>query len=520
MPFESLSYRHTITIPNYPLEWLPFIHLYDADLIMFPLQYFHVLSPNFEKGPSPMAEDRVFGYIERTHFTDRGLDVIIVCNKNLTDTNNLTLLESVKCEINERLGISNPVTYTDISTSFQPQTNPVNLVLAQIWQRVVGNALGNKLPFGRFFDPIFGLARLVASWNSPGGRKSEWIETHYFCSRFGEKISVSSGFQKVDFYLLPTLSEVKDPNNTLGLFPKFRSLCKSAKKFHRAFCSVDTIDSGLRFSKFNRPFKGTLDTRKLKKCIHSLAHPESLIECFNAFDKGPMRTVIFLQMLMDLKEGRLVPASLTSGQFGSLYDKLEGFYQTPKVIALYAQQCFGNTQAFPIDTWVKTFMKWPLMIHPTRGMSYEDVFASSSNLGKIERLLWVAAQARKVHLSLCDDAIWCVKYAERGRPRGANPLACNACLPTIRKICPAYNRISNNLILFNSPRRQGTFIIQTNKRRNTIHNQRFTSCEGPSIYGDVKDNFTPDDAPNSFKKFPRPRHRGRHMTVEEFVRLY
>lgn len=70
MPFESLSHRHTVSIGDFPSQWLPFIHLYDADLIMFPLQYFHILSPDLKAGQSPGTDDRVFGYIERTRFVD------------------------------------------------------------------------------------------------------------------------------------------------------------------------------------------------------------------------------------------------------------------------------------------------------------------------------------------------------------------------------------------------------------------------------------------------------------------
>ena len=520
VPFESFSHRHTVSIQDYPSEWLPFIHLYDADLILFPLQYFHVLSPDLQIGRIPLADDRVFGYMERTQFSNSGLDVVVVCNKNLNDPRNSVYLGLVESEIRERLGISNPVTYRDVSTSFRPETNPANKVLAEIWKRVVGETLGKRLPFGRFFDPIFGLARLVASWNSPGGRKSEWIETHYFCSRFGEKISMSSGFPKMDFYLLPTFQEVTGRKNNLRMFPRFKGLSDSARVFHRTFCKVYSIGGGLKFSKFTPTFSGTLDTKKLMKLIHSLPRAEPLVECFNAFDKGPMRTVMFLQMLRDIRDKRLNPKNLTSSQFGFIYDNLRNFYQTPKVIALYAQQCFGNTHAFPIDTWVGTFMKWPLMIYPESGKSLQDIFAKSDNLGKVERLLWIAAQARKVHLSLCDDAIWCVKYDSTGSPRGANPLACNACLASIRRVCPAYAKIAKNIVLFNSSFKKDKFVIRTSNRSNSIRNQRFTLCEGRGPYGGIHDDFTPDDAPKSFRKFPQPSHRGRSITVEEFIKLY
>lgn len=258
------------------------------------------------------------------------------------------------------------------------------------------------------------------------------------------------------------------------------------------------------------------------RCINLLGSNSSspLIECFNAFDKGPLRTIMFLQMLNDIRDRRLAPRQLTSAHFGLIYDRLGGFYQTPKVIALYAQQCFGNTCALPVDTWVETFMKWPLKIYPTRGRGLQRVFASANNLGKVERLLWISAQARKVHSSLCDDIPWCSKYDSEGKPRGANPLACNACLLRIRNTCPAYADIAGKTISFNGPRGSHMFEIWTDQRNNTAPNQKFTLCMGSGTYGDIHDDFTPVDVPGAFAPFPQPGHRGQTLTVHEFIKIY
>jgi hypothetical protein len=517
MSFENLSYRCAITISDYPTEWLPFLHLYDADLPLFPLQYFHVLPNDFRPEKIPRAEDRAFGYMERAHLTDSGLEVSIICNKDLANPNNSPFISPVTSEIRERLGVSNPVVLGDISAAFQAPLTQANAVLVEIWRRIVSGVLGDCLPFGRFFDAIFGLARLVASFYSPGGRKSEWIQTHYFYSRFGERVQVTGNLPKMDFYLLPTFTEVTDQNNSLRLFPRFRALSEAAKDFHRTFCSVNSIGEGLTFSKFNAQFSGSLNTAKIMSCINSLS-PNSLdplIQCFNAFDKGPLRTVMFLQMLNDIRDSRLRPNQLTSSQFGLVYDNLRGFYQTPKVIALYAQQCFGNISALPIDTWIETFMKWPLAIYPASGR-LKSVFTSANNLGKVERLLWISAQARKVHSSLCDDALWCAKYDSSGKPRGANPLACNACLSSIRNACPAYAGIASKIISFNGPRGFNIhFVIWTSQKNNTIPNQRFILCEG-----EAHDDFTPVDVPDAFAPFPQPSHQGQALTVDRFVKMY
>lgn len=86
---------------------------------------------------------------------------MIVCNKDLANPNNLLYQRLARAEVTERLGLSNPVTLKDISSSFQPEDNPVNQVLVQIWQRVVSNVLGNRLPFGRLYDHVFGLGRFL-----------------------------------------------------------------------------------------------------------------------------------------------------------------------------------------------------------------------------------------------------------------------------------------------------------------------------------------------------------------------
>jgi hypothetical protein len=450
------------------------------------------------------------------------LEVIIVCNKNLADRSNSAYLRLVKSEVAERLGISNPVTLNDVSGAFQPVTNPANLVLQQIWQRVVANVVGNSLPFGRFFDPIFGLGRCLASFYSPGGRKSEWIQTHYYCSQFGEKIRTGNSLPKMDFYLLPTYGEVIDPNNPLSLFPRYKALLDGAGDFHQRFCSLMPIGGGLVFSKFSNPYHGTLDTEKLIACINQLnaRSIDPLIQCFNAFDKGPTRTVMFLQTLNDLRALRLVPQNLTSDQFGLIYDNCGGLYQTPKVIALYAQQCFGNTSALPIDTWIETFMKWPLGIYPSRGKKVHNILTHPNNLGKVERLLWITAQARKTHSSLCNDALWCVKYDSSGEPRGGNPFACNACLASIRNVCPAYLRIAQEIVSFNVPRVLNKFVVWTSQRNNATPNQRFVLCEGIDVYGNIHDDFTPVDWPTAFGVFPLVGHTGNDMTVEQFVATY
>lgn len=526
MPFESLSYRHTFHLTSFPDRWLPLIHLYDPDLPLFPIYYFHAISRNLAEGHRPTASERVYGYVEKINSgPNHSVEIHLVTNKDLSQTPNEHYRNLAEAEVRERLGINNPVTQADVQNAFQAPLDYANPVLVEIWNRVVAHAYGNILPFGRLWDEVLGLTRFVASWNSPGGRKGELIQTHYFASKFGESIQNAGGIPDVDFYLLPTISELMDPSNPLNIFPKYSDLVRIADLFQQHYCTLVRVGD-IELSKFTNPGVGQLNTARILGILGSANIPYHLrplaTECFNTFDKGPQRTVIFLMMLSDLRAARLNPSTLSNSTLGSMYAGLEKTYQSPKVLNIYAQQSFGNTAAIPLDTWMETFFQWPLNLYknlPKKTRS-RDVISASTNLGKVERLLWVTAQARKVHSSACNDAIWCTKYASNRGPRGANPLACKICLPSIRNSCPAYADIKDMEVVFNTSASSGQFEIRTSSSNNSTPNQKFVSCKGPSIYCEITDDFSPSDSPNGFAPYPSAQHSGSTISVSDFVAKY
>ncbi|MGA2823918.1 MAG: hypothetical protein ABSE72_10380 [Bacteroidales bacterium] len=534
MAFESLSFRMTVTINDFPYRWLPLIHLYDPDLPLFPIYYFHVLPSDFPEGQRPTDIERAYGFIEKVSLNGDALEVSIVTNKDLNSPQNTNLLQPVINEIKERFGLIDPVELKDVSNAFKNQLVVTNQILHEMWQRVVANAYGNILPFGRLWDAVLGLTRFVASWYSPGGRKGELIETHYFASKFGEQIQSAGHIPSVDFYLLPTISELTDSNNPLTSFPKYARLKEVANRFHNNYCEIVNIN-GVQISKFCNPYQGALNTEKLLNIFQGTHIPYILrpyaFECFNSFDKGPQRTIIFLLMLDDIANGRLSPLNLTSAQCGSIYDGLNNTYQSPKVIEIYAQQSFGNPSAMPIDTWISSMFKWPLCVYPTDKIKKvnEFIFSNATNLGKVERLLWVTAQSRKVHSSACNDAFWCLKLgsskSDREKfkineiSRGANPLACNICIDSVRHRCPAYSQIKDKSVSFNSDA-TGDFHIETSSQNNITPNQTFLSCRGYSIYGEILDVFSTADDSNGFAPYPDKIHNGGTITVDDFISLY
>jgi len=528
MPFESLSFRHTFHFPDIPHRWLPLIYLYDPDLPLFPLFYFHVLRNNILPSTRPRLADRAFGYVEHVRLQDPGVDVDIVVNKNLSIAGSEVFAVPVERELRERFGIANPVTLVDVANCFEAPLDAANVLLVELWHRVVANALDDRLPFGRLWDGVLGLARFVASFNS-GGRKGELIQTHYFARRFGVPIQSAAGIPQLDFHLFPTASEFFDGDNPLNDFPQFRNLVRVAELVAQHYGRRVPV-AGFELTAFSNPRPGHLNTAELFRIIRDghirQALQHSAIDCFNAFGKGPPRTVLYLLMLNDLRHGLLRPAELTSENCGGIYDDLKRIstYQSPKVIELYAQQCFGNIHAMPADIWVSNFLKWPLAVYSRERVRrpFTQIFSHARGLGKVERLIWATAQARKVHSSMCDNAVWCIKKASgQNRSRAANPLGCNICSDVIRNACPAFAAIRRDTVGFNNADPSATFQVFTSASDNITRNQSFVGCSGTSIYDHITDEFSPIDDPSGFAFYPARTHvGGTTMTVEDFVDMY
>lgn len=531
MSFESLAFRHCIKIENFPPRWLTLIYLYDPDLPLFPLYYFHEIpSSIISTNRRPSDSERIFGYIEKINLLENNsLDVHIVVNKNLNRPENTEYLSSVTRAIRDRLGLSNPVILTDIENTFINDHQESNRVLIELWHRVVSNSFGDTLPFGSLYDPVFGLIRFVASFYSPGGRKSEYIQTHYFLSKIGQRIQSSGDIPQVDFYLLPTYYELRDRTNPINSFPDFRDLVAGVNSFCQKNCTTVSLNNRISISKFALADANKLTGEYIRERINSLnsSYRNPMMEAFNSFDKGPNRTVIFYMMLGDIRSHRYDPSTINVEDLGDIYDYKESTYQSPKVISIYCQQCFGNENAIPIDTWIETFLKYPLSVFPQKPLTKKDLLNNVRKIGKTERLLWIAGQARKVHSSACNDAIWCTKYtsktSNKSMTRGPNPLACTLCLTSIRDACPAYNNIKEEEVSFNNPESNTNFKIVTSAGNNVSLNQKFISCDSKVVYESkrVIDDFSPIDVPDGFNPFPQNQmDEDTTMTVEEFVHLY
>ena len=520
MPFEALSERCEIKLPDFPAEWLPLTYLYDPDLPLFPVVYFHALDPELPAGQRPSHRDRVFGYIQYVNLDAAGATAGLVLNKDLNQPGNTKYQPVVEGLVRDRLGLGDPIHPGDIPGSLKKELTGANQLLVELWHQIVAAAFGNLLPFGRIFDPVFGLVRFIASWNSEGGRKGELIQSHYFMSAFGVRIAVGGGVN-ADFYLLPTMEEFQDLTNPLNIFPEFSVLLAAAEDFVADHCSEVAI-TGQRFSKFNRSAAlggAQLNTASIRQLIASKPDPkrEALFENYNAFNRGPHRSIISVMMLHDLRHCAWNPTTLTPEVCARMYSELSGTFQTPKVIQLYAQQCFGTKSVLPIDNWVGTFLHWPIGFHLDSKKRYPRLFETSDIWARIERLIWIASQARKVHSSVAAEILWCIRYGGPEREmRGANPLSCKICLPSIRSVCPAYALIKDREVVFNTAAPWGAFSISTSAGNATAPNQTFNRVRGPGVY----DEYSTRDRPNGFKPYPQAHASGGTFTVKDFLAVY
>jgi hypothetical protein len=200
----------------------------------------------------------------------------------------------------------------------------------------------------------------------------------------------------------------------LNLFSRFADLVNASQRFCTQYCpttvAVPVLPAGsIKFSVFDREaFKlpgKYLDNETMLTVMNreNGRAKEALFENHSAFNRGAHRSVIAMMMIHDLRMGYWHPDNFTPDVCANLYTLLKRArsWQAPKVIQLYAQQCFGAHSVLPIDTWIEAFLKWPLGFDIKKHW-HKELFNCSDVWGKIERLIWLAAQARKVHSSVAE----------------------------------------------------------------------------------------------------------------------
>ena len=518
MPFESLSARFEFQLSDFPSEWLPLTYLYDPDLPLFPVLYFH--APYQPRPHAPVSGPRsVIGYSGSfSTSTSRRTALQWAWLKQGSDPPENARYEAVVETVRNRLGLNQRIAISDLQGCLGGTLAPANQVIEELWHQIIAPAFGNALPFGRCWDGVFGLIRFIASWNSDGGRKGELIQTHYFAAAFGERIATGNLIH-VDFILLlPTFEELRAAEFAQSLSEICRA-CQGCRSFGSKYCDDIEFD-GLKFSAFRMARTGVgskLNTNSVLQIIDAERDPtrRALFENYNAFNRGPARSIISLMMLRDLRRKGWDPVALRPQHARRCTLNSIGLSDAEGHSVIRAAMLRGE-MALPMNIWVKTFLIRPIGFELTNRPTYAALFASSDVLGKLERLIWVASQGRKVHSSTCAEILWCVRYGGPDKQlRGANPLSCKICLPQIRSSCPAYAAIADKQVVFNTAAPSGGFAIETSAADNATANQRFVRVSSDRIY----DEYSSRDRPTAFLPYPQS-HGSGPLTVANFLTGY
>lgn len=435
---EEIKYACEIEIENVPVKWIPKIELFYPDLPGFPIIYVHTIVGN----------TRIYGFpvtMQVNNYKKDGTCNIIFlffCNIDLDDVSNFIFRETIKTELENRIGISDPVTKHDIINTSPEKYRPFLSNLFDICAKLYGN----MLPFGRFYEEIYSIVRFVAAFSPKTGRQSEMRMLYNFLSTFGEKIPIKNEeipqWNFLEFYLLPIYRDVKE-QNLIG-FPKFKTLYKSMSKVWNLDYTRTIKINNITFKAVPFAWKQNKEEFIRSKLLPWIANDtidfntgdkyqiELLIDAFNRFS---WRACFFIWAIMTIETTDY-----------SLWDKVffEKFYDaeikgcSEKVVACFIQQGFANPKVIPIDTWISTFYNFALGIN-----NKDDFFRQFDNLGKLERLIWLTSQANKTNIREYMELLWCQRYGTNGNSefRSQNPLSCYEC--KLNKVCIGFRQIES-----------------------------------------------------------------------------
>ena len=134
------------------------------------------------------------------------------------------------------------------------------------------------------------------------------------------------------------------------------------------------------------------------------SHYDNINRLCQIFNRNPTRMYGFVWNLMTYVE---TDFETIFSQRESLKLFLQNHHSkkgsSSKVLACIVQQVFGY-EAIPVDTWVKTFLLYPMGFNPTnkgtKDMDFseiETIYSNFSHLDKLRSLIWVSAMANKTN---------------------------------------------------------------------------------------------------------------------------
>lgn len=469
----ELNYNHTVIINDVPLQWMTRLELFTPDLEQFPLMYIHKLI-NKENNLAiignynPENKQRIFGFVLSTNWRDikqNGLcDVEINFLCNIPQNYSINYDNLIKDEISHRIGFADKVSRDNLEEICKnsPQVLPL---LQKIWDKI-SVVYGDYIPHGRLFEEVYGIVRFSASGNAPKlGKISEFRMLYWYMKDIGEKVTFKQNvnqFNFLEFYLIPTYEELLNKN--FIFFNNFNEYFNAINSFWN---SEYTLNFQINTNTFNFAPTNTQRDKYLPISSNDFESRYPDILTPNEYDK-----ISNLRQIFNRMPGRLygyiwnimTPTTVDFHNAFVLRDSFKEFYRdysskkglSTKVIACFLQQAFG-LEAFPIDTWVKTFVYYPLGIDTFDNGKGEvsrdtqnNLYSNFNRLDKLEKLIWASSMGNKTNKTEFVDILWCQRYGTdeggKGPCRGANPLSCAKC--NLKNVCVSYQNIQNiNVII-------------------------------------------------------------------------
>ncbi|MGL5149577.1 MAG: hypothetical protein ACRC7N_03260 [Clostridium sp.] len=434
----NIEYQSTITLENIPIQWIPKIELYYPDLPQFPIMYIHTFLETKRIIACPVS----ISYTIKNSMCDA--EFIVLCNYEFTNEINL----KIKSELKERVGLSNQISIDDIITCCNGNDNYINF-MKDLWN-YIQLSYGQTIPFGKLYEEIYSIVRFVSAWQPKTGRQSEMRMLYNFMSIFGEQVKFPNQWSHLEYYLIPNYQDVQDQNYID--FPIFSKLYSTINKiFHNEFSNSYSIDN-VTFNVMPKAWKQNKNdfiehvSKKLfdngKLTLDEKFIAERLVDAFN---RNSWRAAYFISSFMNINNFDY--SNISKDFFKKLYSngsKLKGYSE--KVMACFLQQGFSNCEIIPIDTWIETFYKYPLNIQDS-----DTFYNTFNNLGKMERVIWLASQSNKTNMKNFFDILWCQRFGTIGNStlREINPIACSKC--KLKSSCIGLlNKLNSTILIKNN----------------------------------------------------------------------
>ena len=241
----KLNHETIITICNLPLQWIPKIELYYPDLPQFPIMYVHFLLNDKRIIACPVS----VSYKIHNNYCDA--DFIVLINETPTTE----LIQSLTNEISNRIGFSNQITQQTVIDCCKGNKAYIG-IFTDLW-KYIEKSYGASIPYGRFYEEIYSIPRFVAAWQPKTGRQSEMRMLYNFMSAFGEEVSFPSNWKHLEYYIIPTYTDVRNKN--YSMFPIFKKLYHAITQLFRLdFTNSVSID-GINFKVMPHAWKQNKD---------------------------------------------------------------------------------------------------------------------------------------------------------------------------------------------------------------------------------------------------------------------